>query len=240
MSVPADNVDSAVFSPDGTLVLTASNDSVRLWNASTGVEFNVLRGHENWVVSAAFSPDCTRVLTTSWDTTARLWDASTGSELCVLRNHTDVGRVVFSPDNTRVLLVMIDSTSRLWDATTGAELAFLHATASYRKTEIFRNCFVMEDGSGEKLYRWVDGTQISDADLPLECPARPTLVSKDGATGLSLRVRGLPAFAPPVLHLGTAFEFQVNPNDPLSFAAGCADGSVRFFHLEGVELPTTH
>ena len=31
---------------------------------------------------------------------------------------------------------------------------------------------------------------------------------------------------------------RINPTDPLSFVAGCADGSVRFFHLEGVELPT--
>jgi hypothetical protein len=32
----------------------------------------------------------------------------------------------------------------------------------------------------------------------------------------------------------------LHPADPLSFVAGCADGSVRFFRLEGVELPVTH
>jgi len=31
--------------------------------------------------------------------------------------------------------------------------------------------------------------------------------------------------------------FDSNPTDPLSFVAGCADGSVRFFRLEGVDLP---
>ncbi|NDA63415.1 MAG: hypothetical protein EBX50_15455, partial [Chitinophagia bacterium] len=52
------NVNSAVFSPDGKLALTASGDNTaRLWEVSTGKELQVLRGHTSIVNSAVFSPD---------------------------------------------------------------------------------------------------------------------------------------------------------------------------------------
>ena len=40
----------------------------------TGRELAVLRGHEDGVQSAAFSPDGARIVTASWDKTARIWD----------------------------------------------------------------------------------------------------------------------------------------------------------------------
>jgi WD40 repeat protein len=63
-----------VFDPLGARVLTASTDSTaRLWDAATGAELRVLRGHENSVLSAVFDPSGARVLTTSHDRTARVW-----------------------------------------------------------------------------------------------------------------------------------------------------------------------
>jgi WD40 repeat protein len=44
----------------------------------TGMEISVLRGHENWVRSAAFSPDVGHIVTASDDRDARIWDATTG------------------------------------------------------------------------------------------------------------------------------------------------------------------
>ena len=43
-----------------------------------------LVGHQNWVVTANFSPDGKRIVTASWDKTARVWDAATGAEIMVL------------------------------------------------------------------------------------------------------------------------------------------------------------
>ena len=108
-------------------VVTASSDNTaRLWDAAAGKEIAVLRGHDNPVWSAAFSPDGTRVVTASDDNTARLWDAAAGKEIAVLRGHDNpVWSAAFSPDGTRVVTASSDSTARLWDAATGKEIAVL-------------------------------------------------------------------------------------------------------------------
>ena len=55
-------------------MLTASRDkTARLWEAASGNERAILRGHEDAVWSAVFSADGARVLTASRDKTARLW-----------------------------------------------------------------------------------------------------------------------------------------------------------------------
>src|SRR5262249_12141962 len=53
------SVVSATFSPDGDRIVTASGDkTVRVWNADGSGVPVVLRGHDDWVTSAAFSPPC--------------------------------------------------------------------------------------------------------------------------------------------------------------------------------------
>jgi WD40 repeat protein len=47
-------------------------DRARLWDRQ-GNELAVLRGHENYIRSAVFSPDGQTILTASEDGTARLW-----------------------------------------------------------------------------------------------------------------------------------------------------------------------
>jgi hypothetical protein len=48
----------AVFSPDGTRIVTASYDgTARVWDAATAKEIVVLHGHKQSVTYAAFSPD---------------------------------------------------------------------------------------------------------------------------------------------------------------------------------------
>jgi tetratricopeptide (TPR) repeat protein len=53
----------------------AGDRTARIWGAATAKEIAVLRGHENTVRSAAFSPDGTRIVTASGDNTGRIWDA---------------------------------------------------------------------------------------------------------------------------------------------------------------------
>jgi WD40 repeat protein len=46
----SDQVSSVAFSPDSKLVASGSVDeTVRLWDASTGAALQTLEGHSNWV-----------------------------------------------------------------------------------------------------------------------------------------------------------------------------------------------
>ncbi|MFC2140780.1 WD40 repeat domain-containing protein [Acidobacteriota bacterium] len=112
--VPPDRVYSAVFSPDGTRILTASRDkTAKLWDLKGNLLAD-LNKHTDWVYAAIFSPDGTRILTASRDKTAKLWDLK-GNLLADLNKHTLwVNSAVFSPDGKRILTASGDGTAKLW------------------------------------------------------------------------------------------------------------------------------
>ena len=117
------NVLSAMFSPDGRRVLTASNDNdAGIWDAATGKPVLVLAGHTNGIANAAFSRDGLKVVTASNDRTAIIWSAETGHSILVLHHPARVRRAVFSPDGTRVATASEDKKARIWDAQTGRML----------------------------------------------------------------------------------------------------------------------
>ncbi|CAN9182999.1 unnamed protein product [Alternaria alternata] len=115
-------VTSVVFSPDGQTVASGSYDeTVKLWDASTGALRSTLEGHLDVVTSVVFSPDGQTVASGSDDKTVKLWDASTGAVRSTLEGHLDVvTSVVFSPDGQTVASGSDDATVKLWDASTGA------------------------------------------------------------------------------------------------------------------------
>ena len=108
------------FSPDGTRIVTASDDkTATVWDARTGTILLELKGHTSYLLSVAFSPDGTRIVTASQDSTAKVWDARTATPLLEMNGH--MGRVLsvsFSPDGTRIVTGSQDSTAKVWDART--------------------------------------------------------------------------------------------------------------------------
>ena len=114
--VHQDKVWSAVFSPDGTRVVTASLDkTARIWDAARGKPLTSPMVHEE-VGRAVFSPDGMRVVTAGSDGTARVWDAATGLPLTrPLEHQLGVRSIAFSPDGTRIVTASEDQTARVWD-----------------------------------------------------------------------------------------------------------------------------
>jgi WD40 repeat protein len=98
-------VRHAAFSPDGTRVVTASDDgTARVWDTDSGVPVGSPLEHKGRVFHAAFSRDGRRVVTSSEDGTARIWDAATGEPLCAERTmHRGWAyHAAFSPDGLRL------------------------------------------------------------------------------------------------------------------------------------------
>ena len=90
----------------------------------------VIRGHENWVRSVAYSKDGQLFATGSHDRTVRVWSAKTGKPLECFEGHQDhVSSVAFSPDGRYLASGAEDKTVRLWDLYTKQEAACLRGHA---------------------------------------------------------------------------------------------------------------
>jgi len=123
----ADVLWTAVFSPDGTRIATASADgTAKVWDATTGKELLTVKGSAYGSVwNAGFSPDGKLLATSGEDKIARVWDVRTGEELLTLSSHiNEVYRIEFSPDGSRLVTVSTDGTAKVWDVT-GKELLTL-------------------------------------------------------------------------------------------------------------------
>ena len=104
-------VRTVSFSPDGSLMLSPLEASVKIWNARNGSLISSLEGHANTVHTACFSPCGEYVASASYDGAVRLWKARSGScEMIFTRDKSPVGRVAFSPDDNTLVSGVEDGT----------------------------------------------------------------------------------------------------------------------------------
>lgn len=118
-----DDVQNAVFSPDGkTLALGSWDKTISLWDISdlahpvqTG---DPLQGHEGRIFTIAFSPDGRMLASSGDDFFIMLWDVSNpGVRLSVLPvKHTGyIWSIAFSPNGRILASSSLDNTVILWD-----------------------------------------------------------------------------------------------------------------------------
>lgn len=82
-----------------------------------------LRGHEDKVIGAAWSPDGRRIVSFSKDATARVWPADGHGDPVVLRGHDEgILGAEFSRDGSKIVTASSDRTAIVWDAKTGEAL----------------------------------------------------------------------------------------------------------------------
>jgi WD40 repeat protein len=133
------SVNHAVFSPDGSTILTgAESGTVQLWDATTGGAVGPPLEHRQAVRHVSFSPDGKLVATAYRDGlhrlqplpqrtlqtgVARIWNPRSGKLLVSLTGHQgDVYQTAWSPNGKLLLSGGADATARLWDVSTGKQL----------------------------------------------------------------------------------------------------------------------
>ncbi|MGE3803790.1 MAG: protein kinase, partial [Gemmataceae bacterium] len=118
---PTGFVSDIQFSPDGRwLALAAHSGAAHIYDARTGEETQVLRGHDRPLRSVTFHPDGHVLVTAGDDRLIRLWDWRAGKLQRELKGHTaEVFCAIFSPDGNSLASSSLDGTIVLWDAHTG-------------------------------------------------------------------------------------------------------------------------
>ena len=127
-------VDMVDFSPDGTRLVTSSDDGeVKVWDVThTG-------GGREWLTlpgagGLAYSPDGARLAVGSEEGDVHIYDAANGKETFVLKGHVGrVNAIAFDPSGSTLATAgLVDGTARIWDAASGNELASVNPARSQR------------------------------------------------------------------------------------------------------------
>ena len=84
--------------------MTGSEDfTAKVWDAQTERELSALIGHDDLVISVAWSPDGKEILTGSLDNRVKVWDAQTDQAIFTLIGHDHwIGSVSWVSEDKRI------------------------------------------------------------------------------------------------------------------------------------------
>ena len=191
-------INAVVFSPDGNWLASGANDdTIKLWDRSTGHVLRTLYGHSSNVNTLAVSLDGKLLASGSGDMTSkreiptfkrggivggardntvRIWDIQTGREIKTLRGHElPIGAVAFGTDG-RTLTTVSGDAIKVWDVASGNELRSLktkYDKSGMEKWDSFRSFSVF--GGKDKRE-----TQQAEWQKNLKLSASKIVVSRQG------------------------------------------------------------
>jgi WD40 repeat protein len=119
-------VKAIAFSPDGTWLASASDDStIKLWDVASGRLLRTLVGHTMQAIAVAITPKG-QVVSASGDNTIKIWEAETGRLLRSIKCCEEIGygftsldRLWLSPDGQSIYANATLAIIK-WDIATGA------------------------------------------------------------------------------------------------------------------------
>jgi len=123
------SVMAVALSPDGRHIASLNDDSLQLWDATTGDALYPVHGIviSPFVSALVFSPDGHTIIPLDDSFGVTLRDTMSGKKLRSLKGHkSTVLAAAFSPDGRTIVSGSIDQTVKLWDAATGECLRTLN------------------------------------------------------------------------------------------------------------------
>jgi WD40 repeat protein/energy-coupling factor transporter ATP-binding protein EcfA2 len=239
-------VRSVAFSPDGTTIVSGSDDrTIRLWDLEGNPIGQPFQGHEDSVRSVAFSPDGTTIVSGSDDRTIRLWDLEGNPIGQPFQGHEDsVWSVAFSPDGTTIVSGSADRTIRLWDLE-GNPIGqpFQGHESSVWSVAFSPDGTTIVSGSDDRTIRlWdLEGNPIGQPFQGHESSVWSVAFSPDGTTIVSgsadrtIRLwdlEGNPIGQPFQGHESSVLSVAFSP-DGTTIVSGSSDRTIRLWDLEG-------
>jgi WD40 repeat protein len=124
-------ITTAIFSPDGSFVVTTStDDTARVWYQGEPQARAVLRHLDGNVVSAAFSADGTRLVTATEGSSAVVWHVGTWQrELGVVGPLNPATTASFSSNRRHIVVSSRDRNAHIFHADNGLRVAVLSGHA---------------------------------------------------------------------------------------------------------------
>ncbi|MBD2181436.1 trypsin-like peptidase domain-containing protein [Planktothrix sp. FACHB-1355] len=127
-------ISSVAISQDGTILASGSMDNtIKIWNRSTGKELRTLTGHTNYINSIAISPDSKILASGANDGTVKIWNLANGRLINSLTGDKNYVRsVAISPDGTTLASGSAnDANIKIWNLQTGKLLRTLTGHRNY-------------------------------------------------------------------------------------------------------------
>jgi WD40 repeat protein len=167
----------ALFSRDGSVLLTLHERSIKLWNpkarslsaespveADLGFPTPIAISDSGNMLAVGSNPIA------ETENAIRLWDTSSGKLLGVCKGHTQGIRwLAFSPDGETLASVSDDSTLRFWNVRTQQELLSIQRLANPIREILFS-----PDGN------WLAAKTLSGLRLLDASPGRPASTPSSG------------------------------------------------------------
>lgn len=162
-------VNCVAFGPDGRWLASGGTDNtIKIWDVTSGRELRALTGHTGWVKALAVSGDGRWLASGSNDRTVRVWDVLTGQEVHNFAGHLrPVASVSFSHDGRWLASGSADNSIKVWDLTAGRESQMLKGHAGGVVALAFSSDGkLLASGSADRLIKlWDTATWREKAKL---------------------------------------------------------------------------
>ena len=178
------SVSAIAVTPGSCHVISASWDqTLKVWELSSGREVRTLSGHSDGVYAVAVTADGRYVISGSGDRTLKVWELSSGRAVRTLSGHSaGVNAVAVTADGRQVISGAWDHTLKVWELSSGREVRTLSGHSDWVNavavTADGRQVISGSDDQTLKVWELSSGREV--VTFTVEAPIMCCAVAPDG------------------------------------------------------------